>query len=152
MKFTHSLPLLPACSSPKDNGNIRLVDGHSIREGRLQICMNRRWGTVCDNQFDTPDAIVVCRQLGFSTPSKKVGAYNMVTIFMVPLLHVLGAKFRRFGFGQSSVPIWLNELQCNGFEENLSNCTSRGRRNCGHFQDVGVMCLPGRGGYNGCTY
>ena len=62
--------LHPACSNPEDNGNIRLVDGHSIREGRLEMCMNGRWGTVCDNQFDRADALVVCRQLGFSTPSK----------------------------------------------------------------------------------
>ena len=64
--------LLPACNGPEDNGNIKLVDGHSIREGRLEICMNGRWGTVCDNNFDKADALVVCRQLGLSTSSKEI--------------------------------------------------------------------------------
>ena len=63
---------IPACSSQEDNGNIRLVDGQSIREGRLEICMNGRWGTVCDNGFDTANAAVACRQLGFYTSSKLI--------------------------------------------------------------------------------
>ena len=144
MEHYLSLPLLSACSGPEDNGNIRLVDGYSIREGRLEICMNGKWGTVCDNEFDTADALVVCRQLGFSTPSEKIGHYTVVDYqFILPSSHTSGAKFRRFGFGQSSVPIWLNKLHCNGFENNLLDCTSRKRNSCGHFQDVGVMCLPG---------
>lgn len=32
--------------------------------GRLEVCVNEEWGTVCNNGFDTNAAIVVCRQLG----------------------------------------------------------------------------------------
>ena len=38
-------------------------------EGRLEICINNSYGSVCDRRFDHLDARVACRQLGFSTTS-----------------------------------------------------------------------------------
>ena len=44
-------------------GGIRLQDGTATR-GRVEICNNGVWGTVCDDGWGTNDARVACRQLG----------------------------------------------------------------------------------------
>ena len=47
-------------------GEIRLVGGESEREGRLEVCNNGRWGSVCGTQWRDRHTAVVCRYLGFS--------------------------------------------------------------------------------------
>ena len=48
------------------HGDIRLAGGNTTAEGRVELCFNRTWGTVCDDDWDTSNAQVVCRQLGLS--------------------------------------------------------------------------------------
>lgn len=45
--------------------NVRLV-GRSKVSGRLEVCRNGKWNTVCGQKFNSTDATVVCRELGFS--------------------------------------------------------------------------------------
>ncbi len=42
------------------------MDGDTWNEGRVEICFNNQFGTICDDQWDNDDAMVVCGQLGFS--------------------------------------------------------------------------------------
>lgn len=52
--------LLIGCAT----GDVRLIGGHDLTEGRVEICLSREWGTICDRTWDVLDGIVICRQLG----------------------------------------------------------------------------------------
>ena len=53
------------CSRECDDGNSRIVDGETFYEGRVEICRNSRWRTICDIGWDDVDATVVCRSYDF---------------------------------------------------------------------------------------
>ena len=48
------------------DGSIRLVGGAVLSAGRVEVCRNQVWGTVCNTMWSTQDSNVLCRQLGYS--------------------------------------------------------------------------------------
>ena len=50
------------------DGDIRLAGVISNPlKGRVEICYDGVWGTVCNNPWNSLNAMVVCRQLGHAT-------------------------------------------------------------------------------------
>ena len=62
--------MLTALGTACTHGQIRLVGGLNNRTGRVEICVDGNWGTVCDDGWNYNDARVACRQLGFPTIGK----------------------------------------------------------------------------------
>ena len=48
-----------------EEGAVRLVGGPTENEGRVEICVNLRWGSACGSYWDKREASVTCRQLGY---------------------------------------------------------------------------------------
>ena len=63
--YTYKLRVILVSGCPE--GDVRLLEGSSSLEGRVEFCKESMWGSICQNQWDSNDAKVVCRQLGLST-------------------------------------------------------------------------------------
>ena len=106
--------------------DVRLAGGSSNTEGRVELCLNGEWGTVCDNYWDARDARVICRLLGYESDSA----------IAIPF------------YGGGEGPIQLDYVNCVGSETHLSECppcsvcAASMFVNCDHLRDAGVICFP----------
>ena len=57
---------------------MRLADGASYLEGRVEICSNGEWGTICNEAWNSTETDVVCRQLGLVSAGKWILYQNRV--------------------------------------------------------------------------
>ena len=61
------------------DGDVRLVGGQSVYEGRVEVCFSQRWGTVTVDGWSTANAQVVCRQMGYDIQ----GIITTLVLFLV---------------------------------------------------------------------
>ena len=129
-------------------GVMRLVGGDTEAEGRLEICINNRWETVCDNVWTDNHTAVVCRHLGFND---NIGGTHKQSI--ATLVVYLGNTSTGSGstyytserFGEGTGPIFIDYINCTGSEPGIWEKCSHFTHyyGCSHNDDVGVQCQPG---------
>ena len=53
---------------PCIDGSIHIIpsNARSAIKGRVEVCFNGIWGTICSLNWDDQDASVACKQLGYS--------------------------------------------------------------------------------------
>ncbi|KAG6921465.1 Fc receptor-like protein 6, partial [Chelydra serpentina] len=85
---------------------VRLVGGPHRCAGRVEVRLDGRWGTVCDDGWDLGDVAVLCRQLGCGTAMDELSG----TVF---------------GPGPESDPVLMLNVQCQGREAALGSCQAR---------------------------
>nr|XP_039251115.1 deleted in malignant brain tumors 1 protein-like [Styela clava] len=104
---------------------VRLAGSTRPDRGRIEILYKGEWGTICDTYLDFNDAHVICRMLG----------YDHATC-------VMGGSATANEFGSGTGRIWLSQVQCTGYEEDIGLCEHEGwgTVSCGHDTDTSVCC------------
>ena len=103
------------------NGEVRLISTYRRSEGRVEVCHNNQWGTICGNSWYGNSTQVACSQLGY-------GGENSQRVYPY--------------FGYTSKPIWLSNVDCEGDESSLFDCSKNiGSIGCSHSQDVRIRCF-----------
>lgn len=96
---------------------------NDFNEGRVEIDLLGKWGTICNHTWNIEASHVICKMLG----------------------HEKAVKTQQFGQGREDQNIWLDHVLCKtGCEKTITDCRHSVMENvaCKHTNDVGVVCLP----------
>ena len=98
---------------------MRLVDGSSYNEGRVEVYYSGRWGTVCSDGWNDNYASLMCVQLGF------------------------GSSGELADFGPGTGSVLLEMVTCSLNDTILANCGHYGvgvTVHCNHNRDISIKC------------
>ncbi|XP_070163334.1 protein bark beetle [Polyergus mexicanus] len=107
---------------------VRLLGGKTNLEGRLQVKIGNKWGTVCNYGWTILDAALVCHQLGF--------------ILDYENWFIERSQIPNAGINED---IFLSNVQCTENDNDITKCRAEKEQDfensCTHSNDVGVRCL-----------
>lgn len=130
-------------SSVCADGNIRLLEGsmQSVSSGRVEVCYSNSYGSVCNSRWDQRDATVVCRRLGLGTTGESRQVRVKIISRDQPLTEAVAVRNGTY-FGESDSTILLDDVVCQGNENNLLECAHNGigQHDCTSQETAGVIC------------
>jgi len=109
------------------DGDIRLTDGRTDFEGKVEICYDNHWGAMCGSSWDANEANVVCRQLGHIP----IGA----------------TAFSNSYFGIGFRPQFMQVISCLGSESSVLACSHTplgSDPSCNETDEVGSNLAQGQ--------
>jgi hypothetical protein len=102
------------------DGQVRLVDGATDVEGRVEICFSRRWGTISGDGWTQTESTVICNDIGYETSDGNDYSVRPAT---------------------NSMPVFIKDVRCTGRQLSLLECGfRRNLTHSVHLEDVGVKC------------
>lgn len=117
---------------PEPNVPLRILGGQNELEGRLEIYLNNKWGTICDYGWTIIDAALACHQMGLAlNPSN---------------WRLLRSEVPNANNGDD---ILLSNVRCTEYDIDIRNCRAERRsqhefeHSCTHENDVGIRCSVG---------
>ena len=117
----------PLTETLRADFGLKLVDGRTDYEGRLQVELNGEWGTVCNRGWNLLNSKIVCQQMG---------------LIVDPNYYLFGTLFKEDP--RESEPILMSEVDCDPLNTLIFECqfTPRKDHTCTHEDDVWLKCLP----------
>ncbi|XP_046801135.1 protein bark beetle isoform X1 [Lucilia cuprina] len=112
--------------------NVRLLGGAGPYEGRLQLFLNGRWGTVCDYGWTELNSALVCHHLGYTLNPKD--------------WRLLRSQMPAVGLTEDVI---VSNVRCTAHDRDITKCKAeylnRGdfENSCSHDNDVGIRCYEG---------
>ena len=104
----------------------RLTGGTTSMDGIVEVYMREQWVLVCDDWFDEKDGMVICRMIGADEG--------------LPMLFTSFANFESNPYALVSGVFGYSQLECEGTENNISECVSSTTPHCGLSEQVGLKC------------
>ena len=118
------------------DGAIRLGDD-AVLKGRVEVCIDETWHKICTRQWTMQEASVVCSQLGYS-PYGMCTVYNHDNIIHTSLLGALATANLYVDY---ELPVGILDLECNGNENAIWNCSYDITDGQGCYDDASVFCM-----------
>lgn len=111
-----------------DSYALRLIDGQSVYDGRLEVTINGRTGTVCNRGWTILNSAIACQQMG---------------LIVDPTIYLYSKWSPEERLRTISKPILMSEVQCDSLDTNLFECryTNEQDHTCTHQDDVWIRCL-----------
>ena len=112
----------------EDNILVKLTNGNKFGEGYVEVAFpGYGFGGVCDDGFQLEEANVICRSAGFKRGATRAWSRS------------------HFGHGNNETAIIVDNLDCNGNEQNFMECQYNNWtvHNCGSDEWAGVTCNLG---------
>lgn len=131
-----------------NEGKVRLVNGTLDREGRLEVCVNGLWGSVCPYSFSKSAAHVACKQAGYAdTMGKSITTSSCIHSLIGAIVYTNSI------FGSGNGPFVYANMECYGYETYLSDCSKTIFPNftCYAQDGVGLLCRDSKLVYSSLT-
>ncbi|XP_037882246.1 protein bark beetle isoform X1 [Glossina fuscipes] len=111
---------------------VRLLGGAGPYEGRLQLFLNGRWGTVCDYGWTEVNAALVCHHLGYTLNPKD--------------WRLMRSQIPSMGTTEDVI---VSNVRCTDHDRDITKCKAEHllkgdfENSCTHNNDVGIRCYQG---------